>query len=421
MGETMDEGKLVEWLVKLGEPFKRGQEIFEVETDKTIVEFPALGDGTLIDILVKNGDMVSVGTPIARIEVGQGPDWTGDGSSIDETGNTTVSQTKDVAGEAAGEDVTAELALAGAFACTALDASGATQIRATPLARRMARLRGIDLGAVAGSGRRGRIERADIEELAVGTNTVRQVAGVTCLEKGSESGTPVVLLHGFGADHIAWGGIQTRLSTIGRRTFSFDLPGHGATVQEARTAADLHGPLDAALTELGLGPAHLVAHSMGAIAAVALAQTRGAKSLTLIAPAGLGHAIDAEFLRGFAHAASPGEISHLLGRITEGPHGLSSEMLADIHASVARRRLTDLADALVGGSGQAVNIRLDLANLAEHIPVRLILGHRDQVLDWRETLDISPRIATHNLPRAGHSPHWEALAEVVAIMTDITK
>ena len=424
LGESMEEGKLVEWLVNLGEPFKRGQEILEVETDKTIVEFPALGDGTLIETLVGHGDMVSVGTPIARIEVGEGPDWTGDEASIEETENTTQSEMKvaeEVAGEAAGEDATAVPAQAGVSACTPPGASGSTQIRATPLARRMARHQGIDLGMVVGSGRRDRIERADVEAQAAATNTVQQVAGVTYLKKGPETGTPVVLLHGFGADHITWGGVQTRLSAIGRQTFSFDLPGHGATVQEARTAADLHGPLDAALAELGLGTAHLVAHSMGAIAAVALAQTRGAKSLTLIAPAGLGHSIDAEFLRGFAHAASSGEISHLLGRITEGPHGLSSAMLTDIHASVARRRLTDLADALVGGSGQAVNIRLDLANLADHIPVHLILGHRDQILDWRETLDISPRIAIHNLPRTGHSPHWEALAEVASIMTDITR
>ena len=104
LGESMEEGKLVEWLVKLGEPFKRGQEILEVETDKTIVEFPALGDGTLIETLVEQGDMVSVGTPIARIEVGEGPDWTGDESRIEETENTTQSEMK-VAEDVDGEDL----------------------------------------------------------------------------------------------------------------------------------------------------------------------------------------------------------------------------------------------------------------------------------------------------------------------------
>ena len=50
MGETMDEGKLLAWLVEPGQPFKRGDAILEVETDKTIVEYPALGDGTLVEL-----------------------------------------------------------------------------------------------------------------------------------------------------------------------------------------------------------------------------------------------------------------------------------------------------------------------------------------------------------------------------------
>jgi pyruvate dehydrogenase E2 component (dihydrolipoamide acetyltransferase) len=95
-------------------------------------------------------------------------------------------------------------------------------------------------------------------------------------------------------------------------------------------------------------------------------------------------------------------------------------MLERIHADLGRRRLTGLAEALLGGSGQAVSIRADLARLAERIPVRLILGGRDRILDWRDALDVSPRIAIHHLPRAGHSPHWEALPDVAAIITDIT-
>ena len=60
MGETMDEGKLVAWLVEPGVAFKRGDPILEVETDKTVVEFPALGDGTLVESLVEIGEMVDV-------------------------------------------------------------------------------------------------------------------------------------------------------------------------------------------------------------------------------------------------------------------------------------------------------------------------------------------------------------------------
>ena len=69
MGETMDEGKLIAWLVEPGQPFKRGDPILEVETDKTVVEFPALGDGMLVESLVEIGEMVDVGTAIAKIDV----------------------------------------------------------------------------------------------------------------------------------------------------------------------------------------------------------------------------------------------------------------------------------------------------------------------------------------------------------------
>lgn len=408
MGETMEEGRLVDWLVKPGQAFKRGQDILEVETDKTIVEFPALGDGTVVETLVEIGDTVSVGTPIARIDVGEGPNWTDDGSD---------------AGDAVEETAEPEppAALADAGEAQALAATpGDGPVRATPVARRIARQRGIDLETLTGTGRRGRIEREDVEAAGTTSDDTRQVAGVTCLEKGPTTGTPVLLLHGFGADHLAWGGVQSRLSGKGRRTLSVDLPGHGTTGHEARGPEELHPPLARALNDLAPGPLHIVAHSMGAIAAVRLARMREVRSLTLIAPAGLGHSIDAQFVRGLAAATSAGEISHLLDRVTEGPHGLSPAMLDRIHRDLSRRHLTDLAEALIGGTGQAVSIRADLAELAERMPVHLILGHRDRILDWREMLDVSPRIAIHHMPRAGHSPHWDALADVAAIITDIT-
>lgn len=53
------------------------------------------------------------------------------------------------------------------------------------------------------------------------------------------------------------------------------------------------------------------------------------------------------------------------------------------------------------------------------MPVHLVLGHRDRILDWRDGLDISPRIAVHHLPRAGHMPQWEALPDLAAILSRI--
>ncbi len=81
LGETMEEGVIVGWLVEPGVPFKRGDPILELETDKTVVEFPALGDGVLDVVLAGPGDRVAVGAPIARATVAQASDWSDGGEA----------------------------------------------------------------------------------------------------------------------------------------------------------------------------------------------------------------------------------------------------------------------------------------------------------------------------------------------------
>ena|SRR5437868_2448491 len=75
LGETMDEGTIVGWLVAPGQAFQRGAAILEIETDKTVVEYPALGDGLMEKMLVAAGDRVSVGAPIAEVTVTASEDW----------------------------------------------------------------------------------------------------------------------------------------------------------------------------------------------------------------------------------------------------------------------------------------------------------------------------------------------------------
>ena len=68
LGETMERGSISKWLVKVGDKFIRGQTIAEVESDKTIIELPALENGTLIEILVNESEEVPVGEIIAKYE-----------------------------------------------------------------------------------------------------------------------------------------------------------------------------------------------------------------------------------------------------------------------------------------------------------------------------------------------------------------
>ena len=223
MGETMDEGKLVAWLVEPGVPFKCGAPILEVETDKTVVEFPALGDGTLVESVVEIGEMVDAGTAIAKIDVGDGPDWASDGDG------TQLAEIE--APQAVLETVTA---LAEAGQNEALTRPLGERLRATPLARRIAKQANLDLGRIIGTGRRGRIEHSDVEAASVPASGELQTGyGIAWSGKGVANGAPVLLIYGFAADHTAWSGLQSQMARSGQKTIAVDLPSHGAAAQNA--------------------------------------------------------------------------------------------------------------------------------------------------------------------------------------------
>ena len=426
LGETMEEGRLVSWLVEPGTPFERGDPILEVETDKTVVEFPALGAGVVTETLAEIGDTVAVGEPIARVELGEGPDWTAAGTKEagDAHGGAAASSEASSSAGSAGNAVVSR----GTPPAEVVAVGPATRpptgpLRATPAARRLARQRGLELAVVPGTGRRGRIERQDVETFRAGGAPARAPLGeIACREEGPPAGPPVLFLHGLAGDHSVWSALSAQLARAGRRAVAVDLPGHGATTLEAGDAHELaEGVAGFVAQRWGGAPVPVVAHSLGAVPAVALAERGLARSLTLLAPLGLGHAIDAAFLRGLAAAARPGEVGHLLARMTAGPNGLSEAAVELIAGRLAEGRLVALVDSLLGVGGQAVDLRGRLSRLAPSLPIRLLLGHRDRIIDWRECVLVSPRIAVHHFPLVGHMPQWEALPEVEALLREWTE
>jgi pyruvate dehydrogenase E2 component (dihydrolipoamide acetyltransferase) len=68
LGYDMEEGRIVSWLKKVGDPVERGEPIAEIETDKTTVEMEAMASGTLAEIVAEEGTTVAVGGVIARLE-----------------------------------------------------------------------------------------------------------------------------------------------------------------------------------------------------------------------------------------------------------------------------------------------------------------------------------------------------------------
>ncbi|RMC37965.1 alpha/beta fold hydrolase [Paracoccus alkanivorans] len=399
LGETMEEGTVASWLIEPGQRFKRGDALVEFETDKTAVEYPALGPGLLVEVLAQPGDVVQLGAPIARIDLEGADDW--------------VTETVPEEGVADGEtpvaDAENDLAVSvGNSDVVAKEAEGGP-VRATPLARRAARRAGLDITRLRGTGRRGRIELSDIQAAEGRTS-----GGLASSYWGPEGGTPVLLVHGFAGDRITFEQLGKGLGRAGLRARAVDLPGHGETVDEAAGFDDLVAALLAELTPAR--PVHLIGHSLGAAVAVRAARQGGAASLTLIAPAGLGLGIDHEFITGMAEAASPGTVSHLLRRLSNRAAGFSEDMISRIHVDLSRGRLRELAANIAPEGRQGVDVVPDLAALAAELPVRIIIGHRDAILDWRDAVQVSPRIAVHHLPAAGHMPHWDSPAEVLDII-----
>ena len=68
LGETVDEGKVVKWLKKVGDEIKEGDILCEVETDKTAAEIPSTVNGKLTEIIAQEGDPIPVGGIIATVE-----------------------------------------------------------------------------------------------------------------------------------------------------------------------------------------------------------------------------------------------------------------------------------------------------------------------------------------------------------------
>jgi|TARA_R110002012_G_scaffold74666_13_gene189177 pyruvate dehydrogenase E2 component (dihydrolipoamide acetyltransferase) len=186
LSPTMEEGTLAKWLVKPGDKVEAGDIMAEIETDKATMEFEAVDEGTIASIAVEEGsEGVKVGTVIAMLaEEGEDLDEAaaaaapdGDGEVPEPTSADAASDKESVvpakagtANEAAQQKATPASAgvTNGAKAPAAPKDDSGERIIASPLARRIAEQKGVDLAEVTGSGPRGRIIKADVEGLEAG-------------------------------------------------------------------------------------------------------------------------------------------------------------------------------------------------------------------------------------------------------------
>ncbi len=152
-GESVTEGTILEWTVKVGDTVAAGDTVVEISTDKVDVELPAPAAGTITELLVQGGDTVTVGQVIARM-------------------------TGVAAGARAGAAATAPAP------STPTAASAPDAAKASPVARRAAEALHVNLDALAGSGRDGRIVKQDVLDAAQAP-AASNGAGAAVASKGS--------------------------------------------------------------------------------------------------------------------------------------------------------------------------------------------------------------------------------------------
>jgi pyruvate dehydrogenase E2 component (dihydrolipoamide acetyltransferase) len=175
LSPTMEKGKLAKWLKKEGDPVKSGDVLAEIETDKATMEVEAVDEGTLGKQLVAEGtEDVLVNTPIAVI-LGEG----------EKMGDAPAAAAPKAAPAAAAPQATAPAPSAPAQAAAPARPEGA-RVFASPLARRMAKQKGIDIATLLGSGPHGRIVLKDVENAKPGAAPAPKPAAAPAITPPSD-------------------------------------------------------------------------------------------------------------------------------------------------------------------------------------------------------------------------------------------
>src|SRR6266849_4898393 len=188
LSPTMEEGRLVKWTKHEGDPVKSGDTLAEVETDKAVIELVARADGQLIKVMVPEGTTVPVGNVVAWIGK---PGEKVDGAGSGEPGAAAPKPAPAAASpppKPAAAPVPASSAPTPAPPVAPADA---TRVKASPLAKRIAKDAGVDLKLVQGSGPGGRVIKRDVERApAAQAATAPASASPRTADRAPRTGVP---------------------------------------------------------------------------------------------------------------------------------------------------------------------------------------------------------------------------------------
>ena len=409
VGQDLTEAKIVAINVKLGDKVAKGDIVAEVESEKATFEVEAFVAGIVISLPFAVGDLAPVLEPLMHL--GQAGEVIGGATAAPAPGAVATAP--------------AEIPLTVA-AQTVADGTG----RSSPLARRVAAQNGLQLDRIPGTGPRGAVVMRDVtaalqaQPKGISAPAVLGISsGLRAMQAGS--GTPVVFLHGFGAEMAAWLPLMARIA-LQNPMLGVDLAGHGAAAARAVDGFDgLFDDMAQRLADAGISSAHLVGHSLGAAVAVALAD-RGdldIRSLTLIAPAGLGPWVNGDFITGFVAAKTEAALRVWMQNLVHAPDRLGDAMVRAAFAARATAAnpgaLDALARTLFEGNTQLFSVQAALARLT--CTCRMIFGTQDAIFKPSDADALPGMIGVHRLAGVGHLPQVEATALVGRLISETVR
>jgi pyruvate dehydrogenase E2 component (dihydrolipoamide acetyltransferase) len=409
-GEYMESVVVLEWAASVGDAVRAGDVLVTVETAKAATEIEAPEDGFLTAIFAEAGSEVPLSAILGLI-----------GATAEDADHAAPS-------EAATVETPQPVAAQPQPSGSDMPPQYHQRQIASPAARRLALQRGIDLRTLRASSPSGRIKLRDLALPTMAVGAERLPDGVPpddhgplkVHRSGPSTGIPVVMIHGFGADAQSWYPVERELA---RRhpVLRIDLPNHGQSPKR-RTAsfASLARAVVEAFDALHLGAAHLVGHSLGGACALALTdiRPRSARSLTLLAPGGLGPLVNGDFIAGFARASQTESLGPWLRVMVADPRLIGDDFVAAAMTSrrdpLLRAAQVQMGTDLFPDGTQSFDLRAALDRVA--CPTRLLWGRADAILPWRQALSAPGRVALHLFEGVGHVPHLERTDDVLHIL-----
>ena len=171
LSDSMEEGTILTWLKQVGDEVAVGDELVEVETDKANMAYESDVAGTLTEILAQEGDTLEIGKPIAVVGDGNGAARATESKAETSPTDTPAGSSSQAAGPEAPNHPTepsVDVPVTPAGVSVG-EASDGERVKASPLARRIAKDNGVDLASLEGSGPGGRIVKADVEKAEGGS------------------------------------------------------------------------------------------------------------------------------------------------------------------------------------------------------------------------------------------------------------